>query len=91
MGLFFEKVTRKKSAKPILILRAVMLIGMFTFLILAIINDINIYFLKYVFIIAGVFSIMDGIESYFHKQSRKVILTEMGVGLVYIILSISIK
>ncbi|WP_391203812.1 hypothetical protein [Psychrobacillus sp. L4] len=91
MELFFEKVTRKKSAKPIVILRAVMLIAMFTFLIMAIINDIEIYFLKYVFVIAGVFSIMDGIESYFHIQSRKVILTEMGVGVVYMIFSISIK
>ncbi|WP_391117248.1 hypothetical protein [Psychrobacillus sp. L3] len=91
MGLFFEKFTRKKSAKPIVILRALMLIAMFTFLIMTLFNDLNIYFLKYVFVIAGVFSVMDGIESYFHKQSRKVILTEMGVGVVYIIFSISIK
>ncbi|MFF2755703.1 hypothetical protein ACFVR1_18575 [Psychrobacillus sp. NPDC058041] len=91
MGLFFEKVTRKKSAKPIIILRTIMLIAMITFLIMAIINGIEMLFLKYVFVIAGVFSIMDGIESYFHKQSRKVILTEMSVGLVYFILSISIK
>ncbi|QFG00154.1 hypothetical protein PB01_15690 [Psychrobacillus glaciei] len=91
MGLFFEKVTRKKSAKPIVILRVLMLIAMSIFLIMTLFNDLNMYFLKYVFVIAGVFSIMDGIESYFHKQSRKVILTEMGVGVVYIILSISIK
>jgi hypothetical protein len=91
MGIFFEKVTRKKSAKPIVVLRVVMLITMSTLLMMSLINDVDVYFLRLVFAIGGVFSVMDGIESYFHKQGRKVILTEFGQGLVYIIFWIAIK
>ncbi|MDF2068382.1 hypothetical protein [Bacillus sp. Cr_A10] len=87
MELFIEKVNRKKSSKPILFTRFFILLAMVIFLIMAIVNDLDISLLSFVFVMGGIGSTVDGIESYYHKAKRKVVLTEIGLGIVYFVIS----
>ena len=87
MGIFFKKVERKKSSKSLSIIKNIMLMIMMLLLVLALMNMSESMYLRIVLILVGVMSIIDGVESYFHKDDKKVYLTELGFGALYFILS----
>ncbi|MFJ5768707.1 hypothetical protein [Psychrobacillus sp. NPDC093180] len=76
MGIFFEKVERKKSTKPIFTIRILLNIVMVICLILAFANELDIFYFRIVILLAGVRSLIEGIESYLRKEDRKVYLGE---------------
>ena len=86
MGIFFEKVERKKSSKSLSIMKNIMLVTMILLLMLALMNMSDSIYLRIVFILVGVMSIIEGVESYFHKEDKKIYLTELGFGALYFIL-----
>lgn len=85
MGLLFEKVERKKSKKSVVIIKLLVIVVMILCLIKAVMNELDISYLRIVLIAAGVGSIIDGIESYFQKQNKKVYLTEFCLGVLWIL------
>ena len=87
MGILFKKVERKKSSNSLSIMKKIMLMTMILLLVLALMNVSDSIYLRIVFILVGVMSIIDGVESYFHKDDKKVYLTELGFGALYFILS----
>ncbi|MFJ7971518.1 DUF4181 domain-containing protein [Psychrobacillus sp. NPDC096389] len=79
MGIFFEKVERKKHTKPVLIIKTLLIVVMISSLVLAIANEIDIFYVKIVLMLSGVAFIVDGIESYFRKEDKKVYLFEFSI------------
>ncbi|SER79135.1 hypothetical protein SAMN05518872_10259 [Psychrobacillus sp. OK032] len=89
MGIFFEKVEGKKSSKPVFIVRILLFIVMIFCLLMAVMNELDIFYIRIVLIAAGVGSLMGGIESYFQKLDRKVYLSEFSIATVWLLVSFS--
>ena len=87
MGLFFEKIVKKKSTKPFIIIKILITIVSLFMLVMGIVKDNNFYFL-WLFAILGVGSIIDGIESYFRKEDKMVYLLDFGFGVIFFILAL---
>ena len=90
MGIFFEK-TNKKSSAPFIILKLLLIILMITMLVIAILNGIDIFYVKLVFIFVGINSIVEGIESYLQKEKQKIIRREIVLGVLYILFAIILQ
>ena len=86
MGLFFEKRVKKKSSKPFIVLKILLVIIALFILVMSIITDFD-YLLRSLFILFGVNSIIDGIEGYFQKEEKRFYLLDFGFGVLYVILS----
>ncbi|WP_336497734.1 hypothetical protein [Psychrobacillus sp. FJAT-51614] len=69
-------------------MRFLIILAMVILLIMAIVNDLDISLLSFVIALGGIGSTIDGIESFYHKAKRKVVLTEIGSGIVYFVISI---
>ena len=82
MGLFFQKGSNKKSAKPIIVIRNLMVITMGILLVLAIINGVDFFFLRLIFILAGLGSIINSVEGYFQRENKKVYLLDLGFAIL---------
>ena len=87
MGLFFEKRVKKKSAKPFIIIKILITIATLFMLVMAIVKDNNFFFL-WLFAIIGLGSIIDGIESYFQKEDKRVYLLNFVFGVIFLILAL---
>jgi hypothetical protein len=87
MGLFFEKRGKKKSTKPIIIIKILITIACLYMLVMGIINDFDFNFLWLFLTLLGVDSIIDGIESYFQKEDKKLYLLEFIYGIILFILA----
>ena len=90
MGIFFEK-TNKKSSAPFIILKLLLIVLMITMLVIAILNGIDIFYVKLVFIFVGINSIVEGIESYLQKEKQKIIRREIVLGVLYILFAIILQ
>lgn len=88
MNIFFEKTNKKKSSTPFIILKLLLLGLMIAMLVMAIINGIDIFYVKLVFVFVGINSILEGIESYLQKESKKIIGREIVLGILYILFAI---
>lgn len=88
MSIFFENTNKKKSSTPFIILKLLLLGLMIAMLVMAIINGIDIFYVKLVFVFVGINSILEGIESYLQKESKKIIGREIGLGVLYILFAI---
>ncbi|MEK4085288.1 hypothetical protein SAMN04487786_0371 [Paenisporosarcina quisquiliarum] len=88
MNIFFEKTNKKKSSTPFIILKLLLLGLMIAMLVMAIINGIDIFYVKLVFVFVGINSILEGIESYLQKESKKIIGREIVLGVLYILFAI---
>ncbi|QUG42779.1 hypothetical protein KD050_05795 [Psychrobacillus sp. INOP01] len=91
MSIFFEKTNKKKSSTPFIILKLLLLGLMITMLVMAILNGIDIFYVKLVFVFVGINSIVEGIESYLQKESKKIIRREIGLGILYILFAIILQ
>jgi uncharacterized membrane protein len=82
MGLFFEK---RESTKPFIILRILMLVILGVIVLTILINGFDFLFLRLAFILAGIMSVIDGVESYLKKENKWRHLSDLGVGLLWFI------
>lgn len=91
MGIFIRKTNKKKSSVPFIVLKLVLIVSMIVMLIMAILNDIDIFYLKLVFLLVGINSIVEGIESYLQKERQKIILIEMVLGSLFILFALILQ
>ncbi|MFJ7513322.1 hypothetical protein ACIQW7_28520 [Peribacillus simplex] len=85
MGLFFEKRERTKRTKPFILIRYLMRILMGLILILVIINDFNFNFIKYIILLLGIGSIIDGFESFLKKENKRQMLLDFGIAFMWFV------
>jgi hypothetical protein len=86
MALFFERMVKKKSTKPLIIIKILISIASISMLVMSIVKDNSIYFF-WAFAILVVGSIIDGVESYFQKENKKLYLLEFIYGIILFILA----
>ncbi len=91
MNIFFEKTYKKKSSKPFLILKMLLISLMIAMLIMTIWNNLDIFYVRLVFILAGINFLVDAIESYLQKENKKVIIREVVLGTLYILFALILK
>lgn len=91
MSIFFKKTDKKKSSAPFIILKLLLIVMMITMLIMAILNGIDILYVKLVFVFVAINSFVEGIESYLQKESKKIIGREIALGVLYILLAIILQ
>lgn len=66
-----------------------MLAAMILFIVLALVNSTDSFFIRIVLILVGVFSCIEGIESYIQKEEKKNYLTELGFGVLFLYFGIT--
>lgn len=86
MGIFFIKRGNAKRTKANVIFNTMIAGAMLILLVMALINGKDIFYIKLIFLLAGISSIVDGIESYLQKEKRKVYLLDFGYALVWFFL-----
>ena len=86
MGLFFEKRAKKKRTKPFISIKILIIIALMFMLAMAIIKGNDLYFLG-LFTLLGINSIIDGIESYFQKEDKRIYLLGFGFGVIWFTLA----
>lgn len=86
MGIFFIKRGNAKRTKANVIFNTMIAGAMVILLVMALINGKAIFYIKLIFLLAGISSIVDGIESYLQKEKRKVYLLDFGYALVWFFL-----
>ncbi len=89
MGLFFEEGKRKKSSKSVTIIRFMLIIGMFTCLIISFMKDYDFTYMGFACLLVGVSNILNGIESHYHREKKKVFISEYLLGVLLFIMAIS--
>ena len=82
MELFFEE---RESTKPFILIRYLMLIVMSLILILCIINDFNSNFMKNIYLLLGIGSIIDGFESFLKKENKRQKLLNFGIAFIWFV------
>lgn len=82
MGLFFEE---RESTKPFILIRYLMIIVMSLILILCIINDFNFNFMKNIYLLLGIGSIIDGFESFLKKENKRQMLLNFGIAFIWFV------
>ncbi|MFJ7367256.1 hypothetical protein ACIQWQ_24585 [Peribacillus frigoritolerans] len=85
MGLFFEKRESTKRNKPFILIGYLMRILMGLILILVIINDFNFNFIKYIILLLGIDSIIDGFESFLKKENKRQMLLDFGIAFIWFV------
>ena len=91
MSIFFEKTYKKKSSKPFIILKVLLISLMIAMLIMSIVNNLDIFYVRLVFLLVGVNFLVEAIESYFQKENRKMITKEIVLGTLYIFFALILK
>ena len=85
IGLFFEKRESTKRTKPFILIGYLMRILMGLILILVIINDFNFNFIKYIILLLGIDSIIDGFESFLKKENKRQMLLDFGIAFIWFV------
>ncbi|MDF9759437.1 hypothetical protein OKW24_001210 [Peribacillus simplex] len=85
MGLFFKKRESTKRTKPFILIGYLMRILMGLTLILVIINDFNFNYIKYIILLLGIDSIIDGFESFFKKENKRQMLLDFGIAFIWFV------
>ena len=89
MGLFFEKVKRTKSSKPVVVIRIIVAIAMIVLFILGYRDDFNSTYLGYVILLAGLMNVMNGVESHYHRDEKKVYMMDYFLGILFLFMAIT--
>ncbi|WP_285767473.1 hypothetical protein [Peribacillus sp. SI8-4] len=76
-SLFFED---RKSTKPFVQIRYIMVTAMGLVLILSFITDVKIHF---ILLLLGIGSIIDAIESYCNKENKKQVFLALGFAFLW--------
>jgi len=85
IGLFFEKRESTKRTKPFILIGYLMRILMGLILILVIINDFNFNFIKYIILLLGIDSIIDGFERFLKKENKRQMLLDFGIAFIWFV------
>ncbi|MFD9627416.1 hypothetical protein [Peribacillus muralis] len=85
LGLFFEERESTKSTKPFILIRHIMMILTGLILILAIFN-VNFNFIKYIILLFGIGSIIDGFERFLKKGNKRQMLLDFGFAFICFVL-----
>ncbi len=88
MGLFFEKVKRTKSSKPLMAIRIILAIAMIALFIIGFRDNLNGTYLGYVFLIVGLLNVMNGVESHYYREEKKVYRTDYFLGILFLFIAI---
>lgn len=88
MGIFFQERV-EKSTKSMIVIRAVIAILMAILLITGIVTGFEFFYFKLIFIMAGIGSILDGIEKYIQSKKSKGFLLEFAFAILWLILAFS--
>lgn len=89
MGLFFEKVERTKSSKPVVIIRIILAIALIVLFILGYRDNFNGTYSGYVFLIVGLLNVINGIESHYHRDEKKVYMMDYVLGVLFLFMAIT--
>ena len=89
MGLFFEKVKRTKSSKPVVVIRIIVAIAMIVLFLLGYRDDFNSTYLGYVILLAGLMNVMNGVESHYHRDEKKVYMMDYFLGFLFLFMAIT--
>jgi len=89
VGLFFEKVKRTKSSKPVVVIRIIVAIAMIVLFILGYRDDFNSTYLGYVILLAGLMNVMNGVESHYHRDEKKVYMLDYFLGFLFLFMAIT--
>ncbi|WP_010199671.1 hypothetical protein [Bacillus sp. m3-13] len=89
MGLFFEKVKRTKSSKPVVVIRIILTVALIALLIQGFREDFNSTYLGYGFLVVGLLNIMNGVESHYHREEKKVYIIDYLLGILFIFIAIT--
>ncbi|RCW40093.1 hypothetical protein DFP97_1425 [Paenibacillus prosopidis] len=84
MGLFFEK---RESTKPFIIIRILLMIVIVFIFVIGIVNDFDFFFMRLLFMLLGVSSILDGIERYLKRENKWRYYFDFGMGLLWFVSS----
>lgn len=91
IGVFFqEQQEQKKSTKPMIIIRWTIAILTVTLFVFGILNGVDFTFIKWILILVGIGSILDGIEKYLQNKSRKTYLVDFGFAFVWCALAFTL-
>lgn len=85
MGLFFQRRNNKKSARPVIVIRILLVMMMGIFWVWGIIDGSTSFLFRLIFIVAGLVSILDAVESYFQKENKRVYLVHLGFAILWFI------
>ena len=89
MGLFFQDREHKGSSKLLNGIRIVFVIGVFALLIIGLVNDFSFKYTGLAFILLGVTNIMNGAESHYYGEKKKVYITEYLFGFLLFTIAIT--
>ena len=76
---------KRESTKPFILIRYLMIIAMGLTLILCIINDFNFNFIKNIYLLLGIGSIIDGFESFLKKENKRQMLLNIGIAFMWFV------
>ena len=88
MGLFSGESEKKKRTKPFFIIKILIKVAMMYMLVMGFISENTDFFFGWLFVLLGVNAIIDGIESYFQKEDKRVYLLNFGFGVIFLILAL---
>ncbi|WP_277587151.1 hypothetical protein [Psychrobacillus antarcticus] len=91
MSIFFEKTNKKKSGAPFVTLKLLLIVLMIAMLVMAILNDIDIFYVKLVFVLVGINSIVEALKSYLQKESKKTTGKEIGLAILFFLIAIFLQ
>lgn len=89
MGLFFKKVERTKSSKPVVAIRIILFIVLIALLIQGYRDDYNGTYLGYGFLIVGLLNVINGVESHYHREEKKVYIMDYLLGVLFLSMAIT--
>lgn len=89
MGLFFKKVERTKSSKPVVAIRIILFLVLIALLIQGYRDDYNGTYLLYGFLVAGLLNVMNGVESHYQRDEKKVYMMDYFLGILFIFMAIT--
>ncbi|MDQ0268295.1 hypothetical protein J2S17_000164 [Cytobacillus purgationiresistens] len=82
MGLSFQK-SEKKSMTSINFLRTLIIIATVLLLGLAIMNHMDFFYIKYIFILSGFSSLVSGLESLYLRERKGIYLVELSLAMIW--------
>ncbi|NMH73983.1 hypothetical protein HF078_12900 [Bacillus sp. RO2] len=89
MGIFFQDRERKKSSKQITVIRIILLVGVFAFLLMGLKNNFDLFYTGLAFILVGITNIINGAESHYHREKKKVYIPEYLLGVLFLTIAVT--
>lgn len=89
IGVLFQD-GQEKITKPMMMVRAIVVILMLIILVFWVINGLDFSLLKWIFILAGISAVFDGVAKFIQRNRSKAYLIEFGFALLWFALAYSV-